>query len=90
MINVVFVFFPYSMSFSVIYLTCPILPETQGRASDCITLIESIITISAGFFERVARIFSRLFSESTCMLSPVTQSLSALSNICPSVSSPLM
>ena len=87
MINVILFCFPYSTTFSVIYLTCPILPAVPFTSLLYITDIESSITTFGVFFASVASIFSKLFSVRRPILLHATQSLFALPEIWESVSS---
>jgi hypothetical protein len=60
--TVVLVVFANSTRISVIYLTCVTLPDVPVQLLECITEIESIITIFEGLFLRVSNIFSILLS----------------------------
>jgi len=66
---------------SLIYLTWLTLQATQVTLFECITEIESIITISDLFLLRVSIISSIQLSDNNFILFQVTQSLFALSAI---------
>jgi hypothetical protein len=86
--TVVFVFLANHISSSVIYLIWFIEPEAQVILFETITLIESKIIISEFIFFRVCKMFSKLFSAKTEILSPAIHSLLALPDNCSIVSSP--
>jgi len=72
---------------SLIYLTWLTLQATQVTLFECITEIESIITISDLFLLRVSNMSSMQLSASIFILVQLTQSLFALSAIWYAVSS---
>jgi len=77
----VFVVFANATSSSLINLTWLTLQETQEIFLECITEIESIMTISDLFFARVSSISSIQLSARSFIFSHTTQSLFALSAI---------
>lgn len=87
MIKLVLYDFAYFWRVSAMYFIWLILPGVPLVLFEYITLIESTITRSNCWFLRDSLIFSKFDSHRRETLSPLTQSLLALAEICPLVSS---